>query len=472
MLRTPIRIGAVLVPLALAACRDAAAPYTPLPAEMRIESGDAQVSEAGTELVRPIEVTVLDAYGHPVREQQVTFHVVAGGGSLSSGSALTDRRGVAQDRWTLGPSTADAQRVEARVVTAAGAVVPPVTFSATVVPGRGVSLRPAPARNPPAVGGTDTVAVTVTDRFGNGVRGVPVSWVADAGASVVAESTTTNLKGAAEAWWVLPLRYDTVYRLTARADTMSLSFTVTPILPRGMVLERTSGDNQHVRVGSPLAPLAATLRLADGRPVQGVPVTWGWSEYPNPSPQVTVVTGADGVSRFDPSGIGHPTVQTAPNGLELPYFVVASAMDVAEAWFTYLVRSGPATRVQVVVDDTFTHTFHWPPGKVFTNQPLFAGIHAADAGYNTAVGDTLYLAVASGGGSVAPTILEIEGGCWIGQGGPCDDRAVWTLGPNAGENVLEIRNTAGDVLWRGSLMSEAPHPPPPPNCRVYMEECQ
>jgi alpha-tubulin suppressor-like RCC1 family protein len=61
-------------------------------------------------------VKVLSADGNPVAGQLVNFRVIAGGGSMFAGSSITNKDGISQDRWTLGPVTADSQVAEARAV--------------------------------------------------------------------------------------------------------------------------------------------------------------------------------------------------------------------------------------------------------------------------------------------------------------------------------------------------------------------
>jgi len=72
-------------------------------------------------------VKVADAGGNGVAGEAVSWIVTAGGGSLSSATAITDGGGNASVTWTLGPSVG-IQTVEAIV---SGLVGSPVEFSAT-----------------------------------------------------------------------------------------------------------------------------------------------------------------------------------------------------------------------------------------------------------------------------------------------------------------------------------------------------
>ena len=48
--------------------------------------------------------------------ETTSFRVTAVGGSVFAGSSVTNASGISQERWTLGTSTSDSQRLEARAV--------------------------------------------------------------------------------------------------------------------------------------------------------------------------------------------------------------------------------------------------------------------------------------------------------------------------------------------------------------------
>src|SRR4051812_46761894 len=72
---------------------------------IEVVSGDAQTGVAGDELPAAVVVRVRDSSGLPVPGQLINFHVVAGGGGVFAGAALSDANGVARERWTLGTVT-------------------------------------------------------------------------------------------------------------------------------------------------------------------------------------------------------------------------------------------------------------------------------------------------------------------------------------------------------------------------------
>ena len=103
--RTLLTVGLLIA--APIACKDSTGKdQSEAPAQVQIVSGDDQDAVVGTELPNPAVVRVVDEDGRPIRGQLVNFRVTSGGGSVFSGSALTNANGEAQERWTLGTSTA------------------------------------------------------------------------------------------------------------------------------------------------------------------------------------------------------------------------------------------------------------------------------------------------------------------------------------------------------------------------------
>ncbi len=99
--------------------------------QLSVVSGDDQSGPPGEELPDPLVVLVETPEGKPVQGQIVNFRVVAGGGSVFAGAALTNSEGIARERWTLGEE--GAQRVEARAVdTETGEPLVFAVFRATV----------------------------------------------------------------------------------------------------------------------------------------------------------------------------------------------------------------------------------------------------------------------------------------------------------------------------------------------------
>jgi alpha-tubulin suppressor-like RCC1 family protein len=228
--RTAARLAAGIVAvLSLASC-DTTEPRPRVAARMDIVSGNGQEGRAGAELANPLVVKVTDDRGRPVRGQTVNFRVLSGGGSISTGTAQTDDQGQIQARWTLGNSTAaaDSQRVEARAVDASGATLASATFSAIARPDAPAGFTAVGSTTRSGTAGSvilDSLAVRVTDRFGNPIPNVDVTWSATSGGTVSPASTRTDASGVAKARWTLGGSATTQTATATVAGLGSVTFT-------------------------------------------------------------------------------------------------------------------------------------------------------------------------------------------------------------------------------------------------------
>jgi hypothetical protein len=84
-------------------------PEFPVPASLRIVSGDQQRGVAGEVLPAPAVVQLLDSTEHPVPNHNVTFEVLSGGGSVSASLTRSNSSGIVQVHWRLGPNSGDPQ---------------------------------------------------------------------------------------------------------------------------------------------------------------------------------------------------------------------------------------------------------------------------------------------------------------------------------------------------------------------------
>jgi hypothetical protein len=197
-----------LLVVCLAACGDGAQPPGNGPVTFSITAGDLQVAPAGTELPSTLVARVTNQDGDPVQGQVVNFRVVVGRGSVFAGSGASNSNGIVQERWTLGYSYADTQRVEARAVdpTSGDPIVfgvfraiagPELTGSVTVIDGQGQT---APAGQPVPVRPT----VMVNGEFGGPVPDAEVTFTVTLGGGSVSSATArTDSSGVASVDWVL-----------------------------------------------------------------------------------------------------------------------------------------------------------------------------------------------------------------------------------------------------------------------------
>src|ERR1044071_6083487 len=154
------------------------------PLSLSIVSGNNQSGPPGTELPAPLVVLVDDSRGHAVRDQIVNFVVVAGGGSVFAGAAITGGDGIVQERWTLG--TSGPQRVEARAIdNMTGAKLTFAVFTATltdVQPPVVSNVTTSPAN--PVTGSPFDLTAVVSDSFTGGSNIAGATYTVDSGPPV------------------------------------------------------------------------------------------------------------------------------------------------------------------------------------------------------------------------------------------------------------------------------------------------
>lgn len=151
-------------------------------------------AEVGTELAPAPRITVTDRFGNPVPDAPVALEV--SGGEVPA-TVQTDSLGVATlSGWILGTASGD----YTLTLTAGTATT---TLTAIATPGPPAALELASGGGQSAVaGGTvpSPIRFQLSDRFGNGVPGVGVSFVVAAGGGTLrAASAETDVSGQATA---------------------------------------------------------------------------------------------------------------------------------------------------------------------------------------------------------------------------------------------------------------------------------
>ncbi|MGH3370153.1 MAG: Ig-like domain-containing protein [Nocardioidaceae bacterium] len=263
----------------------------------------------------------------------------------------------------------------------------------------------------------DSLVVRVTDRFGNPVRGVEVTWTAEGGGTTDPVSTMTGVDGRAATLRTLgtePGSYTTVATVAGLADapviftntavaaqlalTTQPSFTATSGVPfeRQPVLQLEDPD------GDPIARpnVAVTVQIAaGGGTLSGV---------------TTALSNAEGVAAFTGLAIrGSPGARTlifAADG-----FASATSAPIG-------VGVGGAASIGLVTGDGQSAT-------VGTAVPTAPAVVVRDADGNPVPGVPIKFTVASGKGQVTggSPITGDDGTAAVGG---------WTLGQAAGANTL------------------------------------
>src|SRR6266542_4239483 len=250
------------------------------PASLDVVSGQDQTGVAGTELTQPLAVRIIDADNHPVPGVLVNFKVVSGGGNMFAGSGLTNADGIAKDRWTLGPSVADSQRVQARSVDAStGTALVFGDFRATATAGPASELTVSTA---PSVSAPDRTVfaaqpvIHISDAHGNPVAGTTVTAAIAAGGGTLNGTTnaTSSATGAA-AFSNLSIAGIIGSRTLTFTAPGASAATATVLLTAGTAtsIAMNGGNNQTHIVGALVAPSpSVVITDADGNAVAGVEV--------------------------------------------------------------------------------------------------------------------------------------------------------------------------------------------------------
>ncbi len=354
-----------LAGLAFAACDGGSGPdQAGPPARLDIVSGDLQTAVVGAQLPQALVVEVMDDKGKPVEGQVVNFVVTAGGGTVFAGTALTNAEGRAQERWTLGTTARDTQRVEARAVNpSTGQALVFAAFRAVGTPGAPAALVRVGGdaqTGAPGVALADSLAVRLTDAHGNGISGQSVAFAAAGGGSVSPATRTTDADGVARAAWTLGTNVSLAQTVTVQVEGRPpATFTATST-GSGM-LTRTGGNAQADSIGAFLADsLQVTFTTAAGLPIQGATIEWAASGLDGSVSPQTSTTGADGTARTrwrlgTTSGNQLATARVAGQNGVLPFSATArpgapDTMDVVSVT-PEAAPLGTVRTVRVVVHD-------------------------------------------------------------------------------------------------------------------------
>ena len=410
-------------------CRDSpTSGDSKVPATLDVVSGDEQEATVGTQLPDPLTVRVLNADGRPVPGQLVVFRVVAGGGSVFAGAAITDASGIARERWTLGTSTAGEQKVEARAVDSeTGNPLLFGVFRAVAKPGPAVSLEPVTATASNQVVGSTAApppAVRALDQYGNPVPGLTVTFAASAGGTVTGSSVTTTTTGTATVGgWTLATAAGP-NTLSASAPGISpVSFSITGVSGAAARLTRQSADAQPAPVAT-IVPAPPSVAVLDehGNPVAGVSVVFAVTGGGGTVAGASQTTDALGIAT-----VGSWTLGTAagPNTVE-----ARAAEEVAV--FTATGTPGPPATLTKLSGDNQSAEVGQPVA-------IAPSVRVADRYGNVIAGAEVTFKVASGGGTVAPAIVVSEAD---GSAAPTS----WTLGTTAGLNSLSVSAGAASPI--------------------------
>lgn len=336
--------AAAIVPLALlsSACGGADGAGGPRPPRepfaARVVSGDGQSGVVAGELPAAVVVRIVDADGEAVTGHPVSFTPL-GGGSVFAGAGVTNARGEAGERWTLG-TRAGPQRLEVRAVDGStGEALVLATFTAHARPGDAERLlRVGDEARHGVVDAAvaESLAVTSHDRYGNPVSGVRIDWSAARGGGTMSPaSSVSDASGVARSQWTLgPMAWPDHLALAEAGSLGAVSFVARAEAgaAAGMSIAGIAGGTAGAGSSRTVAVRVVDAR---GNPVRDHVVTWA------------VASGGgsiDGASPSDADGFARATWTLG--GVLGPQSVTAAASGVAATvTHTATVTPGAVSRM-------------------------------------------------------------------------------------------------------------------------------
>ena len=253
----------------------------------------------GTVAPNPISVQVVDnADGSPVAGATVQFAAPSAVAIVdcpeSPCTVITDQTGTASAQVLV--KQAGASTITASLPTG-GSVSGTVNGLAASTE---ITLAQLIAYVPTGVTASIPILATVVE---NGVptAGVPVNFLKNYGAAIVApSSSTTNASGIASSSVNVSLLTSdvNVSACVAPANAPCRTFIIHPILDSAFQLQKISGDGQSIAVGQSFAPVVLRVTDAIGDPLAGIPVTCDVHVNEAPAPYLQATTGEVVTSRY------------------------------------------------------------------------------------------------------------------------------------------------------------------------------
>jgi hypothetical protein len=287
-------------------------------ATLVLVSGDNQTGPVGSALADSLVVRVVDPLNNPVAGVEVRWSV-AGGGSITPESAVSDGNGLAAAQRVLG-NTAGTQ-----TALAASGTLASVAFTHTAVAANPTSLLKISGDGQSAQSGAslaDSLVVQLVDDNGNGVGGKPITWVvATGGGSVNPVNAITSPTGLAKTSWTLGPN--------AGANGLNAVFSGLPSVP--FTATGTSGAATKLAFVQPPVTTAAGASITPS--VKVAIQDAGGNTVTGATDAITVAIGAN------PAGgtLSGPTTVSAVNGVAT---FANLSIDKAGADYTFTAAGG------------------------------------------------------------------------------------------------------------------------------------
>ncbi len=410
-----------------------------------VVSGDGQSGVVGQPLANPLVIKATDSKGRAIRNLVIDFRVTSGGGSTSPATATTNNQGFAQTSWTLGTSTADTQRVEARAMST-GQLFGSFTATAVAGPPAAMVMNSADSQTTTRLTAVPIPpAVRITDQYGNPVPGKSVTFTIpfyDVGGSVTGSPAVSNDDGIATlgSWVVGSVvgRHWVQARIPELAYVV-VTFTALGTLENGARMAEYHGSHQvtKINVAFPLGP-AVRITDASGNPIEGARPTWTQVQGSGS------LAGGSNASRAD--GVADYTTWTpcCTRGTIAVRVTLSGSPDTVV--ISSIAEAGPAATVVV-------QTGNGQTALTNTAVAIAPAVIVRDEFANPVPGVSVDFAVTAGGGSVAgnPATTDTNGIAGL---------VSWTLGATPGTNSLSAttQGVAGGAGFTATAGSGAVSP--------------
>lgn len=349
-LGTPARFGATALP--------------DVPATLAPVSGDSQQGLVGEQLPESLVVAVSDRFGNARAGTRVDWTVTAGGGAVSAAAVTTDSAGHAAVAWTLG--TAAAPGADSLAAAVDGLAGSPVRFGASASAGPPDTLRLAAGDDQTGTVGSalpESLAVVATDRFGNPVAGVAVTWsVAAGGGTLSGQSVATDSSGRSQVQWTLgPIAGTQRAAATlAGAAGSPRSFSAAAQAAPPARLTVSAGNGQTAPAGTQLAvPLAVRVSDTFGNVIAGATVSWTATAGAAVTSPTQSVTDSTGIARTTCTLGAHPGTQA----------VQAGVVGLADSTASFSATATPNGTISGTVSEGTGFLTPPPPTAATTTSP-------------------------------------------------------------------------------------------------------
>ena len=249
----------------------------PVAANTRVVAiSDSLNGHAGKELGDSVEIRVTDSAGRALSDVPVRWTALDGG-SVRAIDARTDSLGVASARWTLGRKTG-LQRVRAQVGAASGLGIPPLTVTASALPGAASSVIAIAGNGQRGVAGAElakSLVFKVLDSNGSGVAGATLT-LAPSGGAVVDTALTTDSVGLARTKWTMGHSagdYSLAVQVDGVKNLLKLVAHATPAAAANLAFDDAPGEKRS-RASDKQKRLLAVVTDVYGNPVPDVRVNF------------------------------------------------------------------------------------------------------------------------------------------------------------------------------------------------------